>query len=78
MPCHFTKLGALAENDKARFDTKYQTYNRKPGEQDHFSLLEDVLDKIPQDVCMSIEIKDSDIPEASIKTVELIKKYNKF
>ena len=27
---------------------------------------------------MSIEIKDSEIPEASIKTVELVKKYERF
>ena len=41
-------------------------------------MLEDVFKTISKDVVLSIEIKDSDIPQASTLTVDLIKKYDRF
>ena len=32
MPCHFTKLKPKSANDDSRFDTRYETYDRKPND----------------------------------------------
>ena len=71
MPLHFTR--------KKQADGKYgpDTYNRREGDQDHFSLLEDVFKIIPKVVPMSIDVKDGS-NEACMKVIDLLKKYDRF
>ena len=77
MPMHFSKF-SKKDGDDVRFDTTFQTYDRKPNDADSFSLLEDVFKSIPRIVPMSIEVKDADSIEACMKIIELIKKYDRF
>ena len=77
MPMHFSKM-LKSEDGKARYDTTFQTYNRKEDDQDHFSLLEDVFKTIPKIVPISLEIKDATSVEACMKVIELLRKYDRF
>jgi hypothetical protein len=67
MPMHFSER--LKTGD-------YMAYERKPSDQDSFSLLEDVFKAFP-DICMSIEVKDKGNEEAARITIELIQKYKR-
>ena len=78
MPMHFSKFGKQAGKDEASLDTTFETYDRKAGDQDCFSLLEDVFKAIPKVVPISLEVKDKDSIEACTKVVDLIKKYERF
>lgn len=69
MPMHFSRLNK---------DCEFQNYQRKDTDQKTYSTLEDVFKVIPKEVPISIEIKDQDIFEAGIKTVALIKKYDRY
>lgn len=77
MPMHFSKF-SKKDGDNIRFDTTFETYDRKEGDQDCFSLLEDVFKSIPKAVPISIEIKDAQSIEASMLTIELLVKYDRF
>jgi lysophospholipase D len=67
IPMHFSKL----------LGGEFQTYDRKPRDQKHFSSLEDVLKAFPRSLPMSIEVKDRGNDEAALGTIALARKYNR-
>ena len=53
-------------------------YERREGDQDSFSLLEDVFKVIPKVVPISIDVKDGNNNEVCMKIIDLLKKYERF
>ena len=75
---HFSKMQPTKDR-KARFDTTFQTYDRKEGDQDCFSLLSEIFEVIPKKCPISIEVKDKECSElACQKMVEILRKYDRF
>eukprot|EP00352_Strombidinopsis_acuminata_P007510 CAMPEP_0176376342 /NCGR_PEP_ID=MMETSP0126-20121128/28124_1 /TAXON_ID=141414 ORGANISM="Strombidinopsis acuminatum, Strain SPMC142" /NCGR_SAMPLE_ID=MMETSP0126 /ASSEMBLY_ACC=CAM_ASM_000229 /LENGTH=74 /DNA_ID=CAMNT_0017737747 /DNA_START=162 /DNA_END=386 /DNA_ORIENTATION=+ len=63
MPMHFSR-------DKS--------FERKPEHDESYVLLETVFKEIPKSQIIQIDVKDTDLNEAGILVIDLIRKYDRF
>lgn len=52
-------------------------YNRKPGDQNTYTTLDEIFKVLPKDQVIHIEIKNKDKDDATREVVRLIKKYRR-
>lgn len=69
MQMHFANLSK---------DCSFSHYTRSDTDQKSYSTLEEVFQNIDRDIPFTIEVKDMDMFEASKKTIDLIRKYDRF
>jgi len=55
-----------------------QSFERKPEHDESYVLLETVFKEIPKSQIIQIDVKDTDLNEAGILVIDLIRKYDRF
>lgn len=58
--------------------SKDQCFERKPEHDETYVLLETVFKELPMKQIIQIDVKDTDLKEAGLVVIELIKKYDRF